>query len=211
MEAPNFSTDTVSVLGGDPHLFLKMLLDLAGSVQIKFSSPGSTLESISGVAVTASRHQAITCAKFYFPSHERGMAHFSSPSPDRKWILVVEMNQYGGWAPCRLVSLEGRFQTKSVGPIGGCTAAGWSPDGSWMYFAAALQGHSHLWRQHFPDGSPEQITFGPTDDHGDQCGRAPLGHSLITSLESRAKATSGFMTHPETAGSVSSSEGEVVT
>ena len=34
-----------------------------------------------------------------------------------------------------------------VGPDGGCTAAGWSPDGSWMYFAAAVQGQSHIWRQ----------------------------------------------------------------
>jgi eukaryotic-like serine/threonine-protein kinase len=43
-----------------------------------------------------------------------------------------------------------------------------------------ISGRSHLWRQRFPDGSPEQITFGPTEEEGVTV--APDGHSLITAL-----------------------------
>jgi DNA-binding winged helix-turn-helix (wHTH) protein/Tol biopolymer transport system component len=204
MEAPNFSTDTVSVLGGDPHLFLKNAAGLSWltSDQLLFSRINSGIH----LGVVTANVTGDQVREIYFPSHERGMAHFSFPSPDHKWILVVEMNQYGGWAPCRLVALEGRFQTKSLGPIGPCTAAGWSPDGSWMYFAAALQGHSHLWRQHFPDGSPEQITFGPTDDQG--LAVEPSGHSLITSI---GVEQSDIWIHDPTGDRPLSSEGEVVT
>ena len=97
------------------------------------------------------------------------------------------------------------FQTKSVGPIGACTAAGWSPDGSWMYFTAALQGHSHLWRQHFPDGSPEQLTFGPTDDQG--LAVEPSGKSLITSV---GVGQSDIWIHDPSGDRPLTSEGQVV-
>jgi dipeptidyl aminopeptidase/acylaminoacyl peptidase len=49
-----------------------------------------------------------------------------------------------------------------------------------MYFAARTTGHSHLWRQHFPDGAPEQITFGPTEE--ETVAASPDGRSLLTSL-----------------------------
>jgi DNA-binding winged helix-turn-helix (wHTH) protein/Tol biopolymer transport system component len=203
LETPNFSTYTVSVLGGDPHLFLKNAAGLSwlSPNQILFSRIKSGIH-LGVVTATANGDDV---RDIYFPSHERGMAHFSFPSPDHKWILVVEMNQYGGWAPCRLVSLEGTFKTKSVGPTGPCTAAGWSPDGSWMVFTAALQGHSHLWRQHFPDGSPEQITFGPTDDQG--LAVEPSGHSLITSI---GVSQSDIWIHDPTGERPLTSEGEVV-
>ena len=35
-----------------------------------------------------------------------------------------------------------------------------------MYFGAAVDGSSHLWRQAFPDGAPEQVTFDPTEEEG---------------------------------------------
>ena len=104
--------------------------------------------------------------EIYFPAHERGMAHYSYASPDRHWALVVEMNENGDWAPCRLVDLEGQASPRSIGPVGACTSAGWSPNGRWMYFAATVEGQSHIWRQRFPDGEPEQITFGPTEEDG---------------------------------------------
>ena len=104
--------------------------------------------------------------EIYFPAHERGMAHYSSPSPDRRWALVVEMNGNGDWAPCRLVDLEDQACRDRLDPMGACTSAGWSPDGRWMYFTAAVEGQSHIWRQHFPEGEPEQITFGPTEEDG---------------------------------------------
>jgi len=49
-----------------------------------------------------------------------------------------------------------------------------------MYFAASVDGHSHLWRQRFPDGGPELITSGPIEAEGiavEQDGR-----SIITSM-----------------------------
>ena len=60
----------------------------------------------------------------YLPPHERGMAHRSYPSPDGKSILVVEMNERGEFAPCRLIPADGKSQGKQVGPPGApCTFA----------------------------------------------------------------------------------------
>jgi len=47
-----------------------------------------------------------------------------------------------------------------------------------MYFSAEVDGSSHLWRQRFPDGTAEQLTFGPTEQDG--VAVAPDGRSLIT-------------------------------
>src|SRR4026209_1656029 len=52
-----------------------------------------------------------------------------------------------------------------------------------MYFAATVDGNSHLWRQRFHDGRPEQMTFGPTEEEGTAV--APDGRSLITSIGQR--------------------------
>jgi len=119
----------------------------------------------------------------YFPSHERGMAHFSYASPDRESVLIVEMDRTNIFQPCRLVPLAGGSTGRQVGPTGQCKSAGWSPDGRWMYFAATVGGNSHLWRQRFPDGRPEQITFGPTEEEG--IAVAPDGRSLITAIGQR--------------------------
>jgi eukaryotic-like serine/threonine-protein kinase len=60
-----------------------------------------------------------------------------------------------------------------------CTYAAWSPDGKWMYFSADTGDGFHLWRQRYPNGEPEQITFGPDEDEG--IAIAPDGRSLVTS------------------------------
>jgi hypothetical protein len=59
-------------------------------------------------------------------------------------------------------------------------SAAWSPDGKWMYFTANPGGVSHIWRQRFPDGPPEQITSGPTEEEG--IAVAPDGHSFVTAV-----------------------------
>ncbi len=137
--------------------------------------------------------------------HERGMAHYSYASPDRKSALVVEMNGQGNWALCQLISLDGRSPARPVGPQGACTSAGWSPDGSWMYFIATVEGQSHLWRQRFPSGQPEQITFGPTEEEGVVV--APDGRSVITSM---GVDDSAIWIHDVNGERSLSSEGEVL-
>jgi Tol biopolymer transport system component len=88
--------------------------------------------------------------------------------------------------PCRLVPFDGSSMGRQVGPEGGCTAADWSPDGKWMYFAGKVGAGSHLWRQRFPDGEPEQLTFGPLEEEGVSVARD--GRSLVTSLGMRRSA-----------------------
>ncbi len=203
LEPPVFSTYVVPVLGGESYLLLK---NAAGLVwldrhQLLYSQVRSGIH----LGVVTSTETRAGLREIYFPAHERGMAHYSYPSPDHHWALVVEMNGNGEWAPCRLVSLDGRGPSRSIGPTGACTSAGWSPDGSWMYFAASVEGSSHLWRQRFPDGPPEQITFGPTEEHG--LAVEPSGHSLITSVGVHGSA---IWIHDPEGDRPLSSEGEVV-
>jgi Tol biopolymer transport system component len=118
----------------------------------------------------------------YLPPRDRGMAHRSSLSPDRKWVLLAEMDN-GGWRPCRLISFDGSSAGNNVGPLGaGCTHVAWSPDGTEMYFSSDAGGRFHIWRQRFPDGPPEPLTSGPTEEEG--IAMAPDGKSLITSVGS---------------------------
>jgi eukaryotic-like serine/threonine-protein kinase len=117
----------------------------------------------------------------YLPKSVRGMAHRSYPSPDGKSSLVVEMES-GAWLPCRLVPLDAASPGHSVGPPGGrCTFAGWSLDGKWMYLSSSsADGSYHTWRQRYPDGQPEQITSGSTEEEG--FAMFPDGRSFVTSV-----------------------------
>ena len=203
MDAPVFSTYTVSVLGGESHLLMKNAAGLVwlDQQQLLYSQFRSGIH----LGVVTSTDTRADFREIYFPSHERGMAHYSYPSPDHHWALVVEMNGNGDWAPCRLISLGGQSPSRSIGPAGACTSAGWSPDGFWMYFAATVEGSSHLWRQRFPDGASEQITFGPTEEDG--IAVEPTGRSLITSVGVHESAIWIHDAHGERP---LSSEGEVV-
>ena len=49
-----------------------------------------------------------------------------------------------------------------------------------MYFTANSLGLNHIWRQKFPDGQPEQVTFGPTEEEG--VAMSPDGRSLVTAV-----------------------------
>jgi DNA-binding winged helix-turn-helix (wHTH) protein/Tol biopolymer transport system component len=203
LEPTEFSTYLVSALGGEPHLLMK---NAAGLVwldpqHLLFSEIKTGLHL--GV-VTATRTGA-GLREIYFPAHERGMAHYSFPSPDRRWALVVEMDGNGNWASCRLIALDGQSQARLIGPTGACTSAGWSPDGSWMYFTAAVEGRSHIWRQHFPEGEPEQITFGPTEEDG--VAVEPNGKALITAVGVHESA---IWIHDGSSERALSSEGEVI-
>jgi DNA-binding winged helix-turn-helix (wHTH) protein/Tol biopolymer transport system component len=203
LQLPSWATYTVSVLGGDPHLFLNNAAGLTwlDQHQILFSRTrsGQHLGIVTGIANSQEFRE------LYFPPHERAMAHYSSASPDHKSALVVEMDENRGWAPCRLISLDGRFNARPIGPQGPCRSAGWSPDGSWMYFTASVDGHSHLWRQRFAGGEPELITPGPIEAEGvavEQDGR-----SIITSMGVHESA---IWIHDSNGERSLSSEGEIV-
>ena len=56
-------------------------------------------------------------------------------SPDRKWVLVVEMVNDHRWKQCRVAPTDGSSPGYNIGPSGGgCTFAAWTPDGKWMYY-----------------------------------------------------------------------------
>ena len=176
-------TWTVPVLAGEPSLWLR---NAAG---LMWRDAGSILFS----EMLVGTHMALETAQIsraeerpvYVPAHENGMAHRSYPSPDGRWVLVAEMN--GPWLPCRLVPMDGSSAGRSVGPPGAaCTFAGWSPDGKWMYFTSSAGGAFHIWRQHFPDGRSEQITFGPSEEEG--IAMQADGRSFITAVGQRQRS-----------------------
>ena len=169
-------TYTVSPLGGEPSLLLANASGVTWLDQrrLLFSEIRAG-EHMGVVTATANRSEY---RKIYFPQDERGMVHLSYPSPDRRWALALEMDPV--WHPCRLIPLDGSSAGRLVGPQGKCTSAAWSPDGKWMYFGVEVENKHHLWRQRFPNGKPEQITFGPTEEDG--VAVAPDGRSLITSI-----------------------------
>ena len=119
----------------------------------------------------------------YLPQSTRGMAHRSYPSPDGQWALVVEMDR-AMWLPCRLVSLGGDAVSRPVGPPGApCTSAAWAPDGETMFLNSSAGGTFHIWRQAFPDGQPEQITSGLSEEEG--VAMAADGRSFVTAVGQR--------------------------
>jgi Tol biopolymer transport system component len=178
----DWATYVVSPQGGSPRLLLRNASGLTwiDRRRLLFSEIGSGMHM--GI-VTAAENRS-EARNVYWPRDERAMAHFSYASPNRKWALVVEMNP--AWEPCRLVPLDGTSAGSKVGPQGACTSAAWSPDGQWMYFGSTVDGSGHLWRQRFPDGKPELITAGPTEEEG--IAVAPDGRSLITSVGMRQSA-----------------------
>jgi serine/threonine protein kinase len=177
----NFQWDTwtVPVQGGNPQMMLKNASGLiwTGPQQIMFSEIRMGVH----MAVVTSRETRTGQRDIYVPPDEPGMAHRSYLSPDGKWVLLVEMDIDHLWEPCRLVPADGSSSGHKVGPLGGgCTFAAWSPDSRWMYFTSNAVGTNHIWRQPFPDGKPEQITAGPTEEEG--IAMAPDGRSFVTAV-----------------------------
>jgi Tol biopolymer transport system component len=171
-----FQTYTVSTLGGDSKLFLMNSAGLSwlDDRHVLFSQIKTGIH----MGIVTSKTDRSDLREIYLPAHERGMAHYSYLSPDKKWVLIAEMvSEFG---PCRVAPFSGGSLGRQVGPAGPCTSAAWSPDGKWMYFGVQVLGRRHLWRQRFPDGQPEQVTFGSTEEDG--IAMAPDGRSLITSI-----------------------------
>ena len=178
---PEFEWDTwtVAVHGDEPRMMLRNASGLVwtGPRRIMFSEIRKGVH----MAVVTSDESRTAQRDVYVPLNEPDMAHRSSLSPDGRWVLVVEMDLDHLWEPCRLVPADGSSSGQKIGPPkGGCTFTGWSPDGKWMYFTSNAVGATHIWRQRFPDGKPEQITAGPTAEEG--IAVAPDGRSLVTAV-----------------------------
>jgi Tol biopolymer transport system component len=182
MESPSIDTWVVPVAGGRLQRILRnaegmtWFNDAAGQPRILFSEMTGLGAQMSIVSSTERRTAP---QNVYVPPPPDGMAHRSYRSPDGQWILVVEMTT--AWLPCRLVPSDGSSTGKQVGPAPAqCTDAAWSPDGTWMYFTAMTANGVHIWRQRFPEGTPEQVTFGAGTEEGVDF--APDGRSFVTSV-----------------------------
>ncbi len=176
-----FGWDTwiVPVVGGEPRRWLRNASGLVwtGSRDVLYSE----MKKRTHMGIVASEESRIGRRDVYFPGHERAMAHRSYASPNGKWVLLVEMNHDYVWIPCRVVPMDGSSPGRRVGPPdAGCTFGAWSPDGKWMYVTSLAGGVHHVWRQRFPEGEPEQITFGPTAEEG--IAMAPDGGSFVTAV-----------------------------
>ena len=174
-----WDTWSVSVLGGEPSLFLPNSSGLSwiDDHHLMFSEMRTGVH----MALVTSELTRANLRDIYVPPRDRGMAHNSYLSPDGRNVLMTEMNN-GYFLSCRLLPFDGSSSGKPVGPLSqSCDSAAWSPDGRWMYFSnfAADQGW-HIWRQRYPDGVPEQVTPGPTEQIG--IAMAPDGLSFVTSV-----------------------------
>jgi len=197
----NWDTYAVPVMGGTPRRLLPNASGLSwiNPQQVLFSEIQNTPHMS---IVTANRSRAEE-RKVYVPATERGMAHQSALSPDGKWVLVVEMEN-SGWTQCRLVPFSGSDPGRPISPPGACVNAEWSPDGNLMYFSVNSGQGFHLWRERFPNGTPEQITFGATEEQG--IAVDPSGKSLITAAGSEE---STVWVHDEKGDRQITSEGSV--
>ena len=111
-----WDTWVVPVLGGQSRLFLANASGLTwieGGPQFRllFSELTGRGHQMAIVTSTGSRAQH---RSIYVPS-VTGMAHRSYLSPDRKQVLVVEMDN-SAWLPCRLATFAGNSPGKPVGP-----------------------------------------------------------------------------------------------
>ncbi len=181
-ETMTLDTWVVPVLGGQPQRWLTNAegltwsVDRAGKLRVLFSEMTGHGFQMSIVSSTESRNDQRTV---YAPP-EDGMAHRSRLSPGGDHVIVIEMG-FNSWLPCRLLPADGSSPGKLVGPVPAqCTHASWSPDGQWMYFSADTGRGVHTWRQRFPDGKAEQVTFGVTEEEGVDV--APDGRSFVTSI-----------------------------
>jgi eukaryotic-like serine/threonine-protein kinase len=166
----------VAALGGEPQILQRnaQTLHWLDDQRVIFSEFKKGIH----LALVTGNESGADFRDVYVPPTDVGMVHYSWPSPDGKWVLMTEMDATG-LMPCRVVPLSGRSTGVQVGPAGApCGGGAWSPDSRWIYVSAGTSSGYHLWRQRFPGGSPEQVTFGATAETG--VAVAPDGSLIAT-------------------------------
>ena len=172
----------VPVLGGEPQVMFPNATSLSWIDDGKRLLFSEIKEGLHMVLVTTDQGRGERREVYAAPG-DRSMIHHSYLSPDGRSVLVVEMGARGEFLPCRVVPFQGTGDLRVVGPPDGlCTSGAWSPDGKWVYLTVTKGDKSHIWRQHFPSGEPEQVTPGPTTQEG--IAVSADGKSLITSVGS---------------------------
>ena len=190
-----WDTWSVPVLGGEPRAWLPNASGLtwldADNLMFSQITSGYHME-LARSDLSRAHVQPI-----YTPPSLFGMLHRSYLSPDRKWVIGVEMTG-NLWSRCRLVPFDGSSAGTEIGPEDGvCTSAAWSPNGKWMYLTSN-SGHSfHIWRQQFPNGRIEPVTSGPTEEEG--IAFDPDGRSFITAVGMRRSSVWVHDTHGDRA------------
>ena len=174
----NWNTYVVPLFGGrEPRLLLSNASGLSwtGDHQYLFSE------------IRTGNHMAIVTAgegraderDIYNPPTPEGMAHRSQLSPDGRYVLISEEMEFSYVMPCRVVPGDGRDRGVIIGPPDSqCFSGAWSRDGRSVILSLNTGSGTHLWRQPFPKGEPEQLTFGPSEEAG--VAVAPDG-SIVTS------------------------------
>ncbi|HET7440120.1 MAG TPA: protein kinase [Terriglobales bacterium] len=178
IEGFNWNTYEVPITGGQPRMMLPNASGLTwiDSQHLLFSEIKSGIH-MGLVTATEGRGQE---REIYFTQEDLGMVHRSAISPDKKLVVAAEMRS-PIWQRCRLLPFDGSSSGKSIGPEGACIDVKWAPDGKWIYFTSDGGGNAfHIWRQRYPDGVPEQVTTGPTEEDG--VALTTDGKQLITSV-----------------------------
>jgi serine/threonine protein kinase/Tol biopolymer transport system component len=183
--ADPWDTWEVPVLGGEPRLIMRNASSLTwieGGKRLLFSEIKGGGLHMGVVTTDEGRGQS---RDVYLPVGERSMAHHSYLSPDGKWVLIAnQMNEKGEIVQCGVVPFDGSGKEQLVGPAGAtCTTGAWSPDGNWIYLSTNQGGRFHIWRQRFPRGELERVTFGPTEEEG--LAMTGDGRSFLTSVGTR--------------------------
>jgi len=199
-----WETWEVPVLGGEPRLLLpnaSSLTWIENGKRLLFSEIKEGMR-MAVVTTDEGRGQA---REVYDPPGERGMAHHSYLSPDGQWVLIAEMLNQGLFVPCRVVPFQGGGEVHVVGPPESmCTSGAWSPDSKWVYLTVKKDDKFHIWRQRFPNGEPEQVTSGTSEEEG--IAMAPDGKSFVTSVGTEVSTS---WIHDSTGEHQVSSEGQI--
>jgi eukaryotic-like serine/threonine-protein kinase len=179
-----WDTWIVPVLRGEPRRWLRNASGLTwlDGDQLVYSE----IKQGQHMGIVRSREGRADARDVYLPTNALGMAHRSYLSPDGKWTLIVEMDAAGRWVPCRLIPIAGGTDRILGPPTSACTSGAWSVDGKWVYLSVNRGDGFHIWRVRVPDGEPEQLTTGPTEEEG--IAIAPDGQSLVTSVGLRQRS-----------------------